>query len=140
MVCKCLTHCLAFGQHTPISSSLGGVPTFTSFSVSQSLSPQDRAAYKEYISNVSVGAGWCWGKGGFGGPLSGTPGFSLRLCSPSLQKRKSMTKLRGPNPKSSRTALQSKSVRSSSKMEGGVLGAWRSVAQTTDMPLPLPGV
>lgn len=28
------------------------------------------------------------------------------------QKRKSMTKLRGPNPKSSRTALQSKSVRS----------------------------
>eukprot|EP00071_Canis_lupus_P052442 XP_537622.4 nucleolar transcription factor 1 [Canis lupus familiaris] len=41
----------------------------------KSLSPQDRAAYKEYISN----------------------------------KRKSMTKLRGPNPKSSRTALQSKS-------------------------------
>lgn len=67
MVYKCLTHCLAFGQHTPISSSLGGVPTFTSFSVSQSLSPQDRAAYKEYISNVSVGAGWCWGKGGVWG-------------------------------------------------------------------------
>ncbi|XP_036195467.1 nucleolar transcription factor 1 isoform X2 [Myotis myotis] len=43
----------------------------------KSLSPQDRAAYKEYISN----------------------------------KRKSMTKLRGPNPKSSRTTLQSKSVR-----------------------------
>ncbi|KAM5272780.1 nucleolar transcription factor 1 isoform 3-T3 [Ctenodactylus gundi] len=41
----------------------------------KSLSPQDRAAYKEYISN----------------------------------KRKSMTKLRGPNPKSSRTTLQSKS-------------------------------
>uniref|UniRef100_A0A2R9CCA0 Upstream binding transcription factor n=1 Tax=Pan paniscus TaxID=9597 RepID=A0A2R9CCA0_PANPA len=40
----------------------------------KSLSPQDRAAYKEYISN----------------------------------KRKSMTKLRGPNPKSSRTTLQSK--------------------------------
>uniref|UniRef100_A0A2K5DJN6 Nucleolar transcription factor 1 n=4 Tax=Simiiformes TaxID=314293 RepID=A0A2K5DJN6_AOTNA len=37
----------------------------------KSLSPQDRAAYKEYISN----------------------------------KRKSMTKLRGPNPKSSRTTL-----------------------------------
>uniref|UniRef100_A0A5F9DSE0 Upstream binding transcription factor n=1 Tax=Oryctolagus cuniculus TaxID=9986 RepID=A0A5F9DSE0_RABIT len=44
----------------------------------KSLSPQDRAGYKEYISN----------------------------------KRKSMTKLRGPNPKSSRTTLQSKSVRS----------------------------
>uniref|UniRef100_G3R5V7 Upstream binding transcription factor n=1 Tax=Gorilla gorilla gorilla TaxID=9595 RepID=G3R5V7_GORGO len=43
----------------------------------KSLSPQDRAAYKEYISN----------------------------------KRKSMTKLRGPNPKSSRTTLQSKSPR-----------------------------
>uniref|UniRef100_A0A4X1TMG1 Upstream binding transcription factor n=2 Tax=Sus scrofa TaxID=9823 RepID=A0A4X1TMG1_PIG len=41
----------------------------------KSLSPQDRAAYKEYISS----------------------------------KRKSMTKLRGPNPKSSRTTLQSKS-------------------------------
>lgn len=41
----------------------------------KSLSPQERAAYKEYISN----------------------------------KRKNMTKLRGPNPKSSRTALQSKS-------------------------------
>ncbi|ERE68360.1 nucleolar transcription factor 1 [Cricetulus griseus] len=41
----------------------------------KSLSPQDRAAYKEYISN----------------------------------KRKNMTKLRGPNPKSSRTTLQSKS-------------------------------
>uniref|UniRef100_A0A452UCK4 Upstream binding transcription factor n=1 Tax=Ursus maritimus TaxID=29073 RepID=A0A452UCK4_URSMA len=51
----------------------------------KSLSPQDRAAYKEYISN----------------------------------KRKSMTKLRGPNPKSSRTALQSKSVRSASQMEEG---------------------
>nr|XP_027802910.1 nucleolar transcription factor 1 isoform X3 [Marmota flaviventris] len=43
----------------------------------KSLSPQDRAAYKEYISN----------------------------------KRKSMTKLRGPNPKSSRTTLQSKNLR-----------------------------
>uniref|UniRef100_A0A452SH27 Nucleolar transcription factor 1 n=1 Tax=Ursus americanus TaxID=9643 RepID=A0A452SH27_URSAM len=51
----------------------------------KSLSPQDRAAYKEYISN----------------------------------KRKSMTKLRGPNPKSSRTALQSKSVRSASQTEEG---------------------
>lgn len=32
----------------------------------QSLSPQDRAAYKEYISNVSLGAGPCRGQGGFG--------------------------------------------------------------------------
>ena len=45
--------------------------------------------------------------------MFGTHGCSL--CPrphPLLQKRKSMTKLRGPNPKSSRTTLQSKSVRS----------------------------
>lgn len=86
----------------------------------QSLSPQDRAAYKEYISNVSLGAGQHWGKGGVGGALSGTHSCSLGLCPHAfLQKRKSMTKLRGPNPKSSRTALQSKSVRNASQTEEG---------------------
>lgn len=44
---------------------------------------------------------------------------------PLLQKRKSMTKLRGPNPKSSRTTLQSKSVRSPSQEKGPVQGPGR---------------
>ena len=49
----------------------------------------------------------------FWGEQYRTPGYSLCPCPhPLLQKRKNMTKLRGPNPKSSRTALQSKSVRS----------------------------
>ena len=62
---------------------------------------------------------------------------------PFLQKRKSMTKLRGPNPKSSRTALQSKSVRSSARPEEGqegVCGAPSAGAETTDAPPSLPGV
>ena len=33
----------------------------------QSLSPQERAAYKEYISNVSLGTGCCWDKEGICG-------------------------------------------------------------------------
>lgn len=54
-----------------------------------------------------------------------------------LQKRKSMTKLRGPNPKSSRTTLQSKSVRSTYQTGGrGICGAWSGTAETTDIPHP----
>uniref|UniRef100_A0A452SHB2 Nucleolar transcription factor 1 n=1 Tax=Ursus americanus TaxID=9643 RepID=A0A452SHB2_URSAM len=72
----------------------------------KSLSPQDRAAYKEYISN----------------------------------KRKSMTKLRGPNPKSSRTALQSKSVRSASQTEEGGPQCLEGCGRDHCVPPPLPGV
>lgn len=112
----------------------------------QSLSPQDRAAYKEYISNVSLGAGWCWDKEG---TWAGRWVFRTHGCSlcprphPLLQKRKSMTKLRGPNPKSSRTTLQSKSVRSPSQKqdrERGVRGARSGVAGTTDALPSLQGV
>ena len=57
----------------------------------------------------------------FWGEQYRTPGYSLCPCPhPLLQKRKNITKLRGPNPKSSRTALQSKSVRSPSQK--GALG------------------
>lgn len=60
---------------------------------------------------MSLGAGQPWAKG-WGLGVGVWTSWLLPLCSHSLlQKRKSMTKLRGPNPKSSRTTLQSKSVR-----------------------------
>lgn len=56
----------------------------------------------------------------------------------SIQKRKSMTKLRGPNPKSSRTALQSKSVRSPSQMEAGSVSMVPGVAWQRPFMHPYP--
>lgn len=144
---QCSAHCLALGQHAQSAVVWVVFQPSPLLCLPQSLSPQDRAAYKEYISNVSLGAGWCWDKEG---TWAGWGGVCCSLCCslcprphPLLQKRKSMTKLRGPNPKSSRTTLQSKSVRSPSQKgdrERGVRSAWSGVAGTTDALPSLPGV
>ena len=82
---------------------------------------------------MSLGQGDVGISGGGGGGVGTTSVQGLELTAPPfacvpvplLQKRKSMTKLRGPNPKSSRTTLQSKSVRSPSQEEGPVQGPGR---------------